>query len=310
MVGPRATALGCSHRPPILSLLALMLDVATAGSGCIPAADAQSAASGVALARSRLIGPGGALLVAARRDVEVHAGALTEADIPALLALAAECAAAVPGRTEVKIVGVMGSTPFKVQVERDKGGRLEVQLPGIPITSRARLFETAETFLAKGAFDVRVEGPVAGRNMEASIHERVPEAAAIPTAMLPPPTPAAATAGAPVDLVGRWRCTTLPGALLTLRPAAGGLRFDFESPNGGGLSLTCSQFRSEVTGTSNAEALALSGRVTTADPIGAGAAGFNTLSFVLRRGGTTLRGTGTGPRNVPVSFEFVKDGQP
>jgi hypothetical protein len=248
--------------------------------------------------------------VAAGKDVEVDAGALAEADVPALLALAAECAAAVPGRTEVKILGLMGSMPFKVQVERDKGGRLEVQLRGIPIASRARLFEIAEMFLAGGAFDVRVEGPVAGRNMEARIRERVPEAAAIPVAMLPPPTSAAAPSGAPVDLVGRWRSTSVPGALLTLRPAAGGLSFDFESPHGAGLSFTRSTFRGEGTGTNNAEALALFGRVTSAEPIGGGAAGVAALSFVLRREGNALRGTGTGPRNVPVSLEFIKDVQP
>ena len=277
----------------------------------ITPADAHPVAAGVETARGRLIGPGGALLVAAGKDVEVDAGTLSEADVPALVALAAECAAAVPGRTEVKIVGVMGNAPFKVQVERDKGGRLEVQLRGIPIASRARLFEIAEMFLAKGAFDVRVEGPVAGRNMEARIRERTPEAAAIPTAMLPPPAPGAAPAGQPVDLLGRWRSTTVPGAFLTLRPAQGsGLRFDFESPHGAGLSLTRTQLRGDGTGTSNAEALALSGRVTTAEPIGGGAAGIMALTFVLRREGTMLRGTGTGPRNVPVSFEFVKDGQP
>jgi hypothetical protein len=293
---------------PLIAAAVLLLVLA--GPGWTTPADAQPAASGVQTARARLIGPGGALLVAAGKDVEVDAGALAEADVPALLALAAECAAAVPGRTEVKILGLMGSMPFKVQVERDKGGRLEVQLRGIPIASRARLFEIAEMFLAGGAFDVRVEGPVAGRNMEARIRERVPEVAAIPVAMLPPPASAAAPSGAPVDLVGRWRSTSVPGALLTLRPAAGGFWFDFESPHGAGLSLTRAQLRGEGTGTSNAEALALSGRVTTAEPPGAGAAGIMALNFVLRREGSTLRGTGTGPRNVPVSFEFVKDGQP
>jgi hypothetical protein len=157
---------------------------------------------------------------------------------------------------------------------------------------------------------VRGEGPVAGRHMEARIRERVPEATAIPTAMLPPPTPVAAPAGAPVELVGRWRSTTLPGAVLTLSPAAGGLRFYFESPAGGGLSFARQQFRGEGTGTSNAEALALSGRVTTTELGGAGSSGSVPLNFVLRREGAALRGTGTGPRNVPVSIEFVKDGQP
>ncbi|HKZ08843.1 MAG TPA: hypothetical protein VJU81_25470 [Methylomirabilota bacterium] len=295
---------------PLIAIALLALALAgPAGSTGITPADAQPAASGVQTARARLIGPGGALLVAAGKDVEVDAGTLTEADIPGLLALAAECAAAVPGRTEVKIVGVMGNMPIRVQVERDKGGRLEVQLRGIPIASRARLFEIAEVFLAKGAFDVRVEGPVAGRNLEARIRERVPDAAAIPTAMLPPPSPTV-PAGSPVEVVGRWRSTTVPGAVLTLRPAAGGFSFDFESPHGGGLSFTRSQLRGEGTGTSNAEALALSGRVTSAEPPGAGAAGIMTLNFVLRREGNALRGTGSGPRNVPVSIEFVKDGQP
>jgi hypothetical protein len=152
---------------------------------------------------------------------------------------------------------------------------------------------------------------VAGRNMEARIRERVPEATAIPTAMLPPPMPGVTPAGPPVELVGRWRSTTVPGAVLTLRPAPGsGLRFDFESPHGAGLSFTRTQLRGEGTGTSNAEALALSGRVTTAEPPGGGAAGIMALTFVLRREGATLRGTGTGPRNVPVSFDFIKDGQP
>jgi hypothetical protein len=122
--------------PLIAIALSLLLLAGPAGSAWITHADAQPAASGVQTARARLIGPGGALLVAGGKDVEVDAGTLTDADIPALLALAAECAAAVPGRTEVKIVGVMGSAPFKVQVERDKGGRLEVQLRGIPIASR------------------------------------------------------------------------------------------------------------------------------------------------------------------------------
>lgn len=69
-------------------------------------------------------------------DAEIDTGALTEADLPALLALAAECTALAP-RTQVKLYGAIGVAPIKVRFERDKRGRLEVQVRGIPAASRA-----------------------------------------------------------------------------------------------------------------------------------------------------------------------------
>jgi hypothetical protein len=58
-------------------------------------ADGQSSApsAGLASMRARLIGPNGALLVVPRRDTELHAGALSAAEMPELLELARECVA-------------------------------------------------------------------------------------------------------------------------------------------------------------------------------------------------------------------------
>ena len=93
-------------------------------------ADAQSSvpSAGLASMRARLIGPNGALLVAPRSDTELHAGALSAADMPELLALARECTV-LPARTEITLNASLGDAPVKVKVERDKGGRLEVRSP-------------------------------------------------------------------------------------------------------------------------------------------------------------------------------------
>ena len=72
---------------------------------------------------------------------------------------------------------------------------------------------------------------------------------------------------------------------------------------------TAALFRAEGAGTASEEAVALSGRVTTTEA-GGGTSASPPVSFVFRREGAALRGTGTGPRNVPVSLEFVKDGKP
>ena len=129
-----------------------------------PAATQSSAPSaGLASIRARLIGPNGALLVAPRSDTELYAGTLSATEMPELLALARECAV-LPARTEITLNASLGDAPVKVKVERDTVGRLDVQLRGIPFPDRARLFELAESFLARGAFDVRGEGPVAGKN--------------------------------------------------------------------------------------------------------------------------------------------------
>jgi hypothetical protein len=185
----------------------------------------------------------------------------------------------------------MTRAPVKAKIERDKGGRLEVQLRGIPFADRARLLEVTEAFLAKGAYDVRVEGPVAGRNIEVRVRERMPEAMPFPTAALPPPTPGAEAAGPPVELFGRWRSTTIAGATLTLRPAGSGVTWEYESPSSGGLTWARGTARAEGGGNANAEALALSGRVTTADEGPGGRPGQGTMLMVLRREGAARRGT-------------------
>jgi hypothetical protein len=183
-----------------------------------------------------------------------------------------------------------------------------VQLRGIPFADRARLFEIAETFLAKGAYDVRVEGPVAGRNMEARIRDRVPEATVIPFVALPPPSPPAQAAGPPVELLGRWLSTTVPGGALILRSAGGGVIWEYEAPTSAGLAFGRGTVRAEGTGVANTEAVALSGRVTAGDEAPGGRPGQGSMSLTLRREGGTLRGTAVGSPNRTLPMEFVKDG--
>src|SRR4029434_7213839 len=118
----------------------------------------------------------------------------------------------------VTLFASVAGAPIRVQVERDKGAKLEVQIRGIAFESRARMFEVAEMFLAKGAYDVRVEGPVSGRNIEARMRARgrantsgpppragLPEEPTppIPVTSLPPPSPGAGALGPPVELFGR-----------------------------------------------------------------------------------------------------------
>lgn len=292
----------------ILAYILATLTLVGAGLGfSVPPADAQSSApvSGLASVRARLIGADGALLVAPRRDTELYAGTLSAAEVPELLALARECTA-LPARTEITLIASLGDAPVKVKIERDKGGRLEVQVRGIPFADRARLFEVAESFLARGAFEVRVEGPVAGKNIEARVRERAPEAPAISTAALPAPAPGAADAGLPVELFGRWRSTTVRGAILVLRPQAGGLNWDYEAPRGAGLTNGRGALRAEGNGRADSQAVALTGRIVTGDY--ATGASSSSMSLVLRREGIVLRGTATGSRNVPITIEFVKDG--
>ena len=275
----------------------------------IPTAEAQTTApaSGLTSARARLVSPNGTLLVPPGAVTEIEVGNLDEADMPALLALAVELTA-MPARTEVKLYATIGGAPAKVHVERDKGARLEVQIRGISVASRARLFEIAEMFLAKGGYDVRVEGLVAGRNMEARIRDRVPDAPPGPAALLPhPSTPATLTAGPAVDLYGRWRSTTISGATLVLRPAASGFTWELDAPRNGGLALGRGALRADGAGTSNAEAVALTGQITMGDEM-PGRGGYSGLTLVLRRDGNALRGTATGTRNVPVTVEFIKEG--
>ena len=270
-------------------------------------ADGQSSAPSADLAsmRARLIGPNGALLVAPRRDTELHAGALSTADMPELLALARECTV-LPARTEITLNASLGDAPVKVKVGRDKGGRLEAQVRGIPFPDRARLFEVADSFLDRGAFDVRVEGPVGGKNMEARVRERTSEAPAISTAALPAPAPGAGDGEPPVELFGRWRSTTIRGAILVLGPQAGRLSWDYEAPQGAGLNNNRGAVRAEGNGRADSQAVALFGRIVAGDFVTGESS--SAMSFVLRREGTALRGTATGSRNVPITIEFVKDG--
>ena len=269
-------------------------------------AEAQSG-SGLAAVRARLLASNGVLEVALGSNVDLDAGAITAAEVPELVSLALACTA-MPARTQVTIYASLGGTPVKAKIERDKGGRLEVQLRGIPFADRARLFEVAETFLAKGAYDIRVEGPVADRNMEARIRDRIPEPTVIPTVALPPPSPAAAATGPPVDLFGRWRSTTVPGGTLILRPAGGGIIWEYEAPTSAGLAFGRGTVRAEGSGVANPEALALSGRVTAGDEAPGGRPGQGSISLTLRREGGALRGTAVGSPNRSLPIEFVKDG--
>jgi len=231
---------------------------------------------GVAGARAQLVGPGGAIQAFAGSDREVDAGTLTAKEIPDFLDLALQCTV-LPPHIQITLFARLEGAPVRAQVERDKGARLEVQVRGIPFATRVRLFEVAEMFLAKGAYDVRVEGPVAGRNIEARIRDRVPQGQAVPlsTTALPPPS-SNPPAGPAVELVGRWRSTTLVGATLVLRPAAGGLIWELDAPRSAGLAVAPGPLCADGTGTSNAEAVAAA----------------------------------TATRNVPVTIEFVKEGTP
>ncbi len=291
----------------ILLLVALVILGPTPG-GLTARAEAQTGtpASGVAAARDRLIAPNGTLLIALGSNVDLDAGTLTASEAPDLVALALACTA-LPARSQVTILGSLAGAPVKVKIERDKGGRLEVQLRGVPFADRARLFAVAETFLAKGAHDVRVEGPVAGRNIEARFRDRVPEPMAIPTVALPPPSPGPVAPGPPVELFGRWRSTTIPGATLILRPAANAIMWEYDAPTSGGLAFARGTVRAEGSGVANAEAVALSGRITIGDDAPGGRPGQGTLNLTLRREGTSLRGTAVGSQNRSLTVEFLKE---
>jgi hypothetical protein len=239
--------------------------------------------------------------------VDVDAGTLTAAEVPALLALVLECTALPAGRTKITLHATVADAPVRARVERDKGGRLEVQIRGLAFASRAELFEVAERVLVRGAYDVRVEGPVAGRNVEARIRDRVPETIAVPAAALPPPSPGAAAAGPPVDLYGRWRGTTIAGSVLTLRPAPGGVAWDYSAPTSSGVTITRNPVRAEGNGAVSAEGISLTGHITAGEE-GTGGRSTAGMRLVLRREGAVLRGTATGSRNVPVSVEFIKEG--
>jgi len=268
------------------------------------------AGRGLAAARTQLVAADGRMTVPAGADAEVDAGTLTSDQIPDLLALALVCTA-VPARTQVTLFASVAGAPIRVQVERDKGAKLEVQIRGIAFESRARMFEVAEMFLAKGAYDVRLEGPVSGRNIEARIRDRVPQRtnAPIPVTSLPPLSPGAGALGPPVELFGRWRSTTIAGATLVLRPATGGVLWELDSPRNAGLTLSRTGMRADGTGTVSADGLALRGQITMGDEApGRSGSGAGGISLVLRREGNALRGTATGSRNVPVSVEFVKEG--
>jgi hypothetical protein len=292
----------------ILAWLLVSLMALGAGTSLgLRGADAQSAAPGAGLAsvRAQLLGATGVLAVAPGSKTEWYAGALSAAEIPEILALARE-STGLPARTEIILTASLGDAPVQVKIERDKKGRLEVQVRGIPFADRARFFEVVESFLARGAFDVRVEGPVGGKHVEARFRERAPETPAVSTAALPAPTPGAADAGQPVELFGRWRSTTVRGAILLLRPQAGGLRWDYEAPQSAGLNFGRGAFRAEGNGRADAQGLTLFGRIVAGDFV-AGTSS-TSMSLVLRREGSALRGTATGSRNVPITIEFVKDG--
>ena len=292
----------------ILAWLLVSLMALGAGTSLgLRGADAQSAAPGAGLAsvRAQLLGATGVLAVAPGSKTEWYAGALSAAEIPEILALARE-STGLPARTEIILTASLGDAPVQVKIERDKKGRLEVQVRGIPFADRARFFEVVESFLARGAFDVRVEGPVGGKHVEARFRERAPETPAVSTAALPAPTPGAADAGQPVELFGRWRSTTVRGAILLLRPQAGALRWDYEAPQSAGLNFGRGAFRAEGNGRADAQGLMLFGRIVAGDFV-AGASS-TSMSLVLRREGSALRGTATGSRNVPITIEFVKDG--
>jgi len=229
-------------------------------------ADAQLPApsAGLVSIRARLIGPNGALLVAPRSNTELNAGILSAIEMPELLALARECTVLL-ACTEITLNASLGDAPVKVKAERDKGGRLEVQLREIPFPDRARLFEVAESFLARGAFDVGVEGPVAGKNIEARVRERPSEGPAISTAALPPPAPGAGDAGPPVEVFGRWRRTTVRGGVVVLRPQVSGLSWDYEAPQGAGLNNNPGAVRAEGNGRADSQTVALFGRIGAGD---------------------------------------------
>jgi hypothetical protein len=221
--------------------------------GAIAEAQTAGPASGLAAVRARLVAPNGTLLIAPESNVDLDAGAMAAAEGPDLVALALACAT-MPARTQVTILGTMTGAPVKAKIERDKGGRLEVQLRGIPFADRARLLEVTEAFLAKGANDVRV------------------------------------------------------GATLTLRPAGSGATWEYESPSSGGLTWARGTVRAEGGGNTNAEALALSGRVTAADEGPGGRPGQGTMLMVLRREGAARRGTVTGSNQRSITIEFAKEG--
>ena len=130
----------------ILAWLLVSLMALGAGTGLgLRAADAQSAAPGAGLAsvRNQLLGATGVLAVAPGSKVELYAGALSATEIPEVLALARECTV-LPARTEIILTASLGDAPVQVKIERDKKGRLEVQVRGIPFPDRARLFEVCQ----------------------------------------------------------------------------------------------------------------------------------------------------------------------
>jgi hypothetical protein len=113
------------------------------------------------------------------------------------------------------------------------------------------------------------------------------------------PAPAAATppvaAAAPV-LAGRWYGRN--GSPLEIR-TAGGPQLYWEYEHLGDRLTT----RATGTGSTAGERLSLTGRQTT----GAGYGTHATYTFDLTRDGAVLRGTSTGPNNVPANVEFTRE---
>jgi len=112
------------------------------------------------------------------------------------------------------------------------------------------------------------------------------------------PAPAAAAPGAaagPPSLAGRWY--GLGGSTLDIRTTGGrALQWDWESLN---IRVTT---RAAGTGSTSGDRVSLTGRQTT----GAEYSTHATFIFELTRDGDVLRGTSTGPNNVPVNVEFTR----
>ncbi len=119
-----------------------------------------------------------------------------------------------------------------------------------------------------------------------------------PGALTPPAAATPGAAAAPA-LAGLWYGRN--GSTLDIR-TAGGRQLYWEFEHRGDRVTT----RATGTGSTTGERVSLTGRQTT----GAGYTGYSThatYTFELTRDGDVLRGTSTGPNNVPVNVEFTRE---
>lgn len=115
-----------------------------------------------------------------------------------------------------------------------------------------------------------------------------------PGALTPPPAPPAVAATPPRQLGGRWYGRN--GSTLDIREDGRALQWDWELVSGTTL-------RAAGTGSISGDQISLIGRPTAGMATGT----VPSFKFTLTWEADVLRGTSTGPNNLPVSVEFRRE---